>query len=673
MIRRAKPHWAALLGAAFALGASALPQIATAQVTDPEDEAIEEMIVVGVKMGALPMDATSFSSEIDLQRFEGEQRRLEDLLAQTVGVQLRRFGGPGERAEISIRGFASSQVVVQLDGMTLNNGMGGGVDLSSIPLAQLESVSVTRGGSSLRAGSGAMGGVVELRTRRPDFPSQLASAQAGSFNTYDVSFYRTQPGRVADLGFGYSGFRTDGDFEFARVETRLPSGQIILPSTPSATRINNKHTQHNGHLSLGVDLDSAGYLLAQQSFSYNDRGQPGLDREVPSIIAGQQRLAHQRVLRSLSQLRWEEFELGLEGASIQASLSHRFENSRFNDPNPALLAPIDDQFDDMSTALSLRPEWTVRGWGGDHHFNSELLLTRDAARASGDRLRERIGVAWVLRDNVRFFGRHLRIEPGVRLDWTDQSGSRLIPSLGIVVAPWPWLHVKGNVNRSYRNPSFQDLYLPDRGSISGNPDLEPERATNYDLGFELVLDSFFFLHNIRLATSLFRSEIDDSIIWVRRSPYKVQPINSGRSYTEGVEISSSVGLGPYITFSANHTELRARTRPDGIRLPGRAERETHVRIELGRAGVVKAVGEMQRTGSISVTESGNYLLPSRTSWNASLEFELSHLLQGKRSDQKLRRLWAHAAIDNISNIAIRDSLSFPQPGRNLRVGVEAQW
>ena len=250
MIRRSEPHWAALLGAAFALGASALPQIATAQVTDPEDEAIEEMIVVGVKMGALPMDATSFSSEIDLRRFEGEQRRLEDLLAQTVGVQLRRFGGPGERAEISIRGFASSQVVVQLDGMTLNNGMGGGVDLSSIPLAQLESVSVTRGGSSLRAGSGAMGGVVELRTRRPDFPSQLASAQAGSFNTYDVSFYRTQPGRVADLGFGYSGFRTDGDFEFARVETRLPSGQIILPSTPSATRINNKHTQHLVHIWL---------------------------------------------------------------------------------------------------------------------------------------------------------------------------------------------------------------------------------------------------------------------------------------------------------------------------------------------------------------------------------------------------------------------------------------
>lgn len=646
---------------------------AEAEAENAAEQGIEVIRVIGVSMGELPKDATSFSTEIDLERYEGEQRRLEDLLAQTVGVQLRRFGGPGERAEISIRGFASSQVVVQLDGMTLNSGQGSGVDLSSIPLAQLESVSIVRGGSSLRAGSGAMGGVVELRTRRPDFPSQLASFQGGSFGTYDASFYRTQPGKRVDLGFGYSGFTTDGDFEFVRVQTQLPNGNLIRPSTPSATRINNKHEQHNGHLSLGFDFDAGGYLLAQQSLSFASRGQPGLEREVASTTAGQQRFAHQRIRRSLSQLRLEDIELGLDGALLQAGVTHRYERSLFSDREPALLAPLKDEFDDMSTALSLRPEWSATGWAGDHRFHSEVLLTRDAADASGDRLRERFGVAVVLRDDVRFFDRRLLIEPGVRLDWTDASGSHVIPSLGVVVAPRPWLQFKGNVNRSFRNPSFQDLYLPDRGFISGNPDLKPERATNYDVGFELIVDSFSLFREFRNTATLFRSDILDSIVWLPVSPYKVRPENSGRSRTEGLEISTSLGIGPYVTVSASHTEMRARTRPAGVRLPGRAERETHVRVELGRSGYGKIVSELQRTGSITLSRSGNYILQSRVTVNASWSLELGKLAESLGYDFKLRRLWVHFAIDNIQDIAVRDSLSFPQPGRSLRLGVEAQW
>jgi outer membrane receptor protein involved in Fe transport len=673
MIRSFVMGWATPLAAALALGASASSRLAAAETVNPPDEEIEVIRVIGVKMGELPKNPTSFASEIDLQRFEGEQRRLEDLLAQTVGVQLRRFGAAGDRAEISIRGFASSQVVVQLDGMTLNGGRGGGVDLSGIPLAQLESVSVTRGGSSLRAGSGAMGGVVELRTRRPDFPSRLISVQGGSFGTYDISFYRTQPGRAVDLGLGYSGFTTDGDFEFARFQTLFEDGATVPPSTQSATRINNKHEQHNGNLSLGFDFDSRGYLLVQQNFSYTSRGEPGLERAVASAIAGQLRFAHQRILRSLSQLRWEAIDLGLDDATLQVSISHRLEKSKFTDPQPSFGAgPIEDRFDDMSTALSLRPEWTGTGWAGDHRLSGEILLTRDAALATEDRLRERIGVALVLRDNISLFD-YVVVEPGLRFDWSDESGSQLIPSLGMVVAPRPWLQLKGNVNRSFRNPSFQDLYLPDRGFIVGNPDLEPERATNYDLGFELVFDRLFIFHNLRLATSVFRSEIDDSIIWLPVNQFKVRPENTGRSISEGVEISSSVELGPYLGLSINHTELRAKTRKGGFRLPGRADRETHLRLELGRAKVFKAVAEMQRTGSISLSDGGTYVLPSRISWNASLAFDLSRLRQRLGGDRERLRLWVHAAIDNISNIAMRDSLSFPQPGRSLRMGLEAQW
>ena len=74
--------------------------------------------------------------------------------AESPGVQIRRFGGAGERSEISIRGFASSQVVVALDGVPLNSVFGGGVDLSAIPVELLESVEVQRPGATRETPTG---------------------------------------------------------------------------------------------------------------------------------------------------------------------------------------------------------------------------------------------------------------------------------------------------------------------------------------------------------------------------------------------------------------------------------------------------------------------------------------------------------------------------------------
>ena len=691
MMHAAKTHCAFLIAGVFMFGPGVLPRAASGEpveTTQPdpatpdgergeerEGDEIEVIRIIGDSTGALPREASSFATEIDLEQFSGEQKRLEDLLAQTVGVQVRRFGGPGERAEISIRGFSSTQVVVLLDGVKLNGGMGSGVDLSSIPISQLEAVEVVRGGGSLAAGSGAMGGVVGLRTRRPDFPSGLVNFQAGSFGSFDASVYATRPGRIVDVGVGYSGFKTDGDFEFARVQIEYPDGQIFLPPTESATRINNEHEQHDGNLSIGFDLEDAGYLLASQRIGYTDRGEPGLDRGVASVIAGQQRFAEQKILRSITQLRWEEIRFGLDGAGMEASLSQRFERSEFTDPKPALPkdGPIDDQFEDMTTALSLRPQWIAEGFEIRHRIRGEFSFTRDALDASDAPLRERLGFGLVVRDDAELFDRLLLIAPGVRFDWTDDSGSQLIPSLGVVVTPASWLRFKGNVDRSFRNPSFQDLYLPDRGFISGNPNLEPERASNYDLGFELAFSSIYGVRDVRFAATAFRSEIENSIIWVVVSPFKVRPENSNDATVEGIEISGSLGFGPYITVSANHTELRTEVEPDGVRLPGRARRETHARLELGRPKLVKLVGELQRTGSISVSEGGTYILPSRTTWNASLAFDLSQLSRRLGLELGLRRLWIHAAVENIGDVAIRDSLSFPQPGRSLRMGLEAQW
>ncbi|MCP5041461.1 MAG: TonB-dependent receptor, partial [bacterium] len=472
----------------------------------------------------------------------------------------------------------------------------------------------------------------------------------------------------------YSGFRTDGDYEFARVGRKFEDGPSLPLPTASATRINNKRERHDGHLSVGVDLATHGYLLGQQIVGYSTGGEPGLDRPIASATAGQQRFAEQDVLRSISQLRWEALELPGPTGSLELSLSHRLEDSKFRDPVPALEAQaIDDHFLDQSTALAIDPEWNVFGFTADHRIRAQLRLARDAFDASDARARERYGFALALRDDAQWFGERLVLSPGVRLDWTDQSGSQVLPGVGFVAAAFPWLRFKGNVARAFRNPAFEELYLPDRGFLSGNPDLDPERATHYDVGIELQFARVFFVRDLHLAASVFRSDVDESIIWVPVSPYKIRPENSGDSVLEGIEVSTSFALGHYVSVFANHTELRAEVVPQKVRLPGRAERETSVRLELGDGGWWKAAGEFQRTGSIVVSWSGNYILPRREVWNASLALDLAQLASFAGFDAGMRALWLSAAVYNIGNIAIRDSVGFPQPGRTLRAGVEARW
>ncbi len=648
--------------------------VATA-VRANDEEDIEVMRIVAFDPGTLPDDATAFGESIDLTRYQGEHKRLEDVLAQSVGVQIRRFGGAGERAEVSIRGFSSSQVRVELDGVALNGGRSRGVDLASVPLSQLEAVEVIRGGSAVGGGNAAMGGLVRLRTRRPDFPSGEVRVQAASFGTIETSLHATRPGDRVDLGFGYSGFRTQGDYEFARIETQYADGASLTPDPASAERINNDRQRHDAHLSVGFDLGERGYLLAQQLVGYQDGGEPGLDREGESgPSAGQQLHAEQERLRTISQLRLEAVEIPGPMGTFETALAHRHETSDFRDDAPSLeTRPIDDRFEDAATHWSLRPRWEWMGPYADHTLRVELEFQREAFDVTDARARDRYTTAVALRDEVSIFAGALVLSPGLRFDWNDDTGTHWLPGVGFVATPRPWLRFRGNVTRSFRNPTFEALYLPDRGFTSGNPDLDPERSDHFDLGAEFLLSRVVILRNVEVGASVFRSEIENSIVWLRVSPYKVRPENTGDARVEGFELDASFELGRFLRVFANHTELRAETRPQQTRLPGRAKRETSVRVEWRGSESWKLSGEYQRTGSIPVSNGGLYLLPARDVWNGSLALDLAMALRNIGIEPGMQRLWLNAAVDNIGNIAIRDSLSFPQPGRTVRFGVEATW
>jgi outer membrane receptor protein involved in Fe transport len=271
---------------------------------------------------------------------------------------------------------------------------------------------------------------------------------------------------------------------------------------------------------------------------------------------------------------------------------------------------------------------------------------------------------------LRWLEGRVRVSPALRADWADGFDLQWVPSLGIVVSPFEWLQIRANGGRSYRFPNFDELYLPPQGSLVGNPDLSPEDAWQFDVGPELSLDALGPLTNILLSASYFRREIQELILWVRVNATTIQPRNTGDATSEGVELALDFDLTRFLHVSASHTELESTRDLTDKRLPGQPDRETSVRVRLGPEDVWKLVGEYQHTGDILVSEGGGSRLPSRDIWNASISLNIAAVTP---FEVPLESLWVFFAIDNIEDEAVRDTLSFPRPGRHASAGFEAHW
>jgi outer membrane cobalamin receptor len=229
-LRRTRSHLIAIVGLALPLHGANPARAADADEDErprPLDitRQVPEVVAGAVERAEPSDDPSSFTEVIQVEDYRGEVASTAELLSRAVGVQVRRFGGPGDPAEISIRGSTSAQVVIQLDGFRLNTAQSGFVDLSTIPLALLDRIEITRGGGSVQAGSGAIGGVVNLVTLRPGGkPRNRVVGTAGSFDTYELSVARAATASGLEYVLGYDGFWTEGDWDFERLESESGIG-----------------------------------------------------------------------------------------------------------------------------------------------------------------------------------------------------------------------------------------------------------------------------------------------------------------------------------------------------------------------------------------------------------------------------------------------------------------
>ena len=649
---------------------SAPPASPAAPPPDSPEWRTPPVVVSAIRPAELPEDPSSFTTVVEVADFEGEQKSVEDLLGQTVGVQLRRFGGPGAPSEISIRGSTGSQVVILLDGVRLNSAQSGAVDLSTLPASLIERIEISRGGGSIQGGSDAVGGVVNLVTRRTGAtPETRLGGGGGSFGTAQAS--GSQSGRIGALeaALGYDFFRSEGNYEFQ-------AGRTIVDGVPfpdlvgQVRRINNRVENHAGLLKLGRDFGERVHLGFSDQLFYGSAGRPG-PAFGPGASAQQSATAHQRRTRNVASLELEASQvLGLDAG---LRLFHRFERSRFLDPLPPQGAAVDSDNRNQSYGGRGRVARELALGPSVHSLSlgTELREDRLDARQGPDRVRLSSGL--FAQDEIRLLADALRLVPALRFDHTEGFGSEWLPRLGLVVQPLAWLRFKVNGERSYRVPNFDELYF-NEGSVRGNPALRPEEAWNVDGGFELAFERLGPFDAVRLELAGFHQEIDNQVVFQLVSANVVAATNTGRARASGLELMGGLRLG-WLGFSANYTLLDTEKRSTGQPLPGRARQEYDLRVELSPPnGLFKLVAERAHTSKLPVNFGGSRFIPGRSVYGASLSVDMARI-PGVREDWRLgaRRIAASVAGTNLTDQAVRDAQGFPQPGRALAFGVEGSW
>jgi outer membrane cobalamin receptor len=663
-----------ILALTFSLGGSAASARDGNHTPYAEDPyaGVEEVRVWGIQTGHLTEVPSASTDHLRVDDFTAESKRLADLLQESAGVSVRRFGGPGDPVEVSIRGSTANQVVVTLDGIRTNSVLTGGLDLSNYCLPLVHEIEITRGAGSIQEGSGAVGGTVNLVSRAGAARGTTrARLEAGAFDTVDASILHADHAGDLDYALGYCGLSTEGDFEFQRPVIRSDGFETrFQPDT--AKRINNDREQHGANLGLGWQV-GPGVLRLLDVAGYASSGEPGVDAG-NGVLAGQRTEARSRNTSNLAQLRWEGPSPSGQGDDFSIAAYHRYERNAFRDPADLFGDSIDVKTRLESMGLRSRDTWR-------HTIAGHELTTRLAFDAVHDRLRstdrsgrERPMLGGSVNERLALFSNRVQVETGLRVDWTDGFDPQLLPAFGVVIEPLDWLRLRGQAGRAYRAPGFDELYLPDQGFLRGNPDLSPEDAWNVDGGLELALAELGPLSDLRIGATGFHRTIDESIVWVRINLQTIAPVNTGSATSRGLELEARFDVGPWIGVAANYTWTDSERDDNGARLAGQAEHEAFARLRLGPEKIFKLVFELQYLSGMLVDEGGSLELPARQVWNTSAAVDLAALeLEWLPVGRVARELWIYAALDNIGDEAVRDVASFPQPGRNGRAGFEVRW
>jgi iron complex outermembrane receptor protein len=619
---------------------------------------------------------SNFTTVIKPHTQTNENKTLTEIVSESAGVQSKDLGGPGQYSTVTIRGSTAEQVTVLLDGVKINTAQGGGVDFSSIPVDSIERIEIIRGGGTAAFGGDAIGGVINILTKKAKEGRIIEIKETGgSFTTFKSSESWAERRKKWGIVFSHTHSQSDGDYKFKSASTNLAGtsvgGGVVFKRL------------HNGFISedflAKFDIAARENLKFEflNNFFLNDRDIPGLEEETTQAYPSNLLEAHERIFRNVTTLSSKISGIADNHLLIEGGMTNNFNTDDFEDPSPAIGTAIDKKTtnESLNPYLLFQPSFensiaahfvTLRyDYKYDYFKDGSDIL---GASLTGKKSRHTSGIFF--QDETSFMQGKISLIPAVRYEDTNTFPDDFSMKAGIALKPFNWLVFKGNMENSFRYPNFNELYFPDQGYIRGNTGLQKEEALNYDAGFSVKANSgekelFFF------EASYFRNDIKNQIIWVPISATTIEPVNTYNVEAEGLETTANVNPFDFLGLSANYTWLKAHFKSNRLQLPGRPAHKVNARMDLSKnfnrwfgGGLF---GEMRYSSSIPVNTQNTVFISSRAIFNAGATAKFP----------TAQKNWGNFALTfeakDITNVQIYDARGFPLPRRAFYLTLGGKW
>ncbi|QOY62436.1 TonB-dependent vitamin B12 receptor [Lysobacter sp. H21R4] len=550
---------AGLAVAAFAPAANAAPTPAPlAQATD-----LDQVIVTATRTVNPVADVLAPVEVIDRDAIERSQARsVTDLLRGRAGISISNQGGAGKLTSLFLRGADSDHTVVLVDGVRIGSSTSGLAAWQNLPVELIERIEIVRGPRSSLYGADAIGGVIQIFTRRDGDAGFAPRMHVGGGSNGAHEFGTGFGGRTQRSWFGadYAFQRTEGFNACDPAPSPFGGCGLAAPEPDKDGYIQNAISLRGGYdfndawqLQLHAmrsegeneyDGDYTNYAETVQQVVGGSLSWQASERAKVSLTAG-------RNVDSSDQYKDEAFMGGFstdrDSATLQADLT---------------LAP--------AHVLTLGADWSRDQVSGDTAYEVDSRSNRAAFAQVQSRL-----------------GAH-RLEASVRRDDNDQFGGHTTGGLGWgmdIAGGW---RIKAGWGTAFKAPNFLDLYYP----YFGNPDLVPEESETAEIGLG------WSGHGWNVDLDAFHTKVDNLIAFDGAIGL---PGNVDRARMRGAELGVRGEVAEWTmdaSFSVVDTENRSGGFQDGNELPRRAGKSA-------RASLDRAFGDF-RFGLTGIAEGSRY-------------------------------------------------------------------
>lgn len=534
----------------------ALALVASAAMAQEVKQA--EPVVVTATHLATPAEQLGASvtvipgADIDARRYP----TVDETLRGVPGVDVRRSGSFGKTTAISIRGANPNQVQVLVDGMRVKSPTLGQVDLSDLSPDLIDRIEVIRGPQSTLYGADAIGGVVNIITRKGQGPFSLwATQEAGNYD-------------ILRSGTGFSG--AHGLFDYALGVGHLES---------------NGQTKNDGmnqdwlNARLGLSLPGSTTLALAVRWNETDTGVPVKFVALPQpIVPTIDPNAHQKSDTLIINLgahtrpvSWWESE---------ARVGRYWNRLHFFDaPDPFPCPPITGSpcdFPGLFKVERREAEWLnhfhVGAWSTSTLGVEYRWESADVQGTNGFGPKTET-VSGLFQQQLRFFDR-LFMAAGVRVEDTDVFGRSVTErgSLSFVIKE-TGTRIHGGAGSGFRAPTFNDLFFPG----FSNPALKPEESFSWDAGLSQAL----WRNRVRLDATIFKNSFTNLIrccVPIAAPPF-VTTANIGRARSEGLEFTAEVDLLDNLTAGLNYTYTETKDLDAHTWLPREPRHRWNARVQ----------------------------------------------------------------------------------------------